>query len=68
MKPDEITFNSLINGMAKNGDLAGSLQLFNQMKNNGLKLTAPTYISLIDSMVKMGMPSILSCSLFQKIN
>jgi len=50
--PNAVTFNTLINGMARRRDLNGALQIFQAMQDSGVKADVLTYNSMIDASAK----------------
>ncbi|KAG6432942.1 hypothetical protein SASPL_104536 [Salvia splendens] len=50
--PNEVTYNTLINGFCKEGNFHQALVLHAEMVRNGLSPTVVTYTSLINSMCK----------------
>jgi len=52
VKPDEITFNTLIKGYSMNRDMENAFRVFEDMKGFGLKPNDVTYNSLIDTCVR----------------
>lgn len=51
VKPDEITFNTLIKGYSMNRDKENAFKVFEEMKSFNLKPNDVTYNSLIDACV-----------------
>ena len=52
--PDEVTYNTLVNGYCKDGNFYQALVLHAEMVSNGLTPNVITYTSLINSMFKSG--------------
>jgi len=52
VKPDEITFNTIIKGFSMKKDMENAFKVFEEMKSVGLKPNDVTYNSLIDSCVR----------------
>lgn len=52
--PNAITFNCLIDGFCKSGEIERSLELFDQMNNEGVDPTVITINTLVDGMCKHG--------------
>lgn len=51
-KPDEVLYNSLLDGCSKAGKLDLAFQLFHQMQTEGLSPSTITFNSLIDACVR----------------
>ena len=52
VKPDEISYNTLIKGCARNKDLETAFKIFNSMEKSGVQPNDVTYNSLINVCVR----------------
>ncbi|KAI4979393.1 hypothetical protein ZWY2020_016146 [Hordeum vulgare] len=54
LTPDIVTYNSLIYGLCKSGNVPRAVSLFNKLHSKGMSPTAITYNTLIDGHCKYG--------------
>jgi len=66
MKKSVESYGNLMNGFNRENDPSKTLDLFNQMKDDGIKANAITYLCVIKALSKMGDYS-LSKSIIEQI-
>jgi pentatricopeptide repeat protein len=54
VRPDEVVYNSLLDGCSKAGELGISFEIFNSMNQDDIKPSTISYNSLIDGCVRAG--------------
>ena len=52
IKPDEVLYNSLLDGCSKNGQINLAFSIYDLMVDEGISPSTVTYNSLIDSCVR----------------